>query len=148
MAYINKVLDLPFLTKPFTLFTIVLLLINDHYLKQRYANVLTGKISDFCGLYFFPLFILALITIFCRLLQKKSTKLYQPNIRLLLVIALLTYILFAGLQTSESFAGLYESVMYILGFPSKVTRDTSDLIAFLSIIPLFSFNKKIGQPRA
>lgn len=38
------------------LFSIILLLINDLYLKYEYHNYLTGKLSDFAGLFAFPYF--------------------------------------------------------------------------------------------
>lgn len=33
-----------------------LLILNDFYLKTTYHNLLTGKLSDFCGLFIFPVF--------------------------------------------------------------------------------------------
>jgi len=36
---------------------LVLLLLNDHYLKQTFGNALTGKLSDVAGLIVFPLFV-------------------------------------------------------------------------------------------
>jgi len=35
---------------------LALLLINDFYLKPTFGNVITGKLSDFSGLFIFPLF--------------------------------------------------------------------------------------------
>ncbi|PHI21237.1 hypothetical protein CEQ90_04255 [Lewinellaceae bacterium SD302] len=36
---------------------LLLLLLNDHYLKETYSNWLTGKLSDFAGMLIFPLFL-------------------------------------------------------------------------------------------
>lgn len=36
--------------------SLVILLLNDFYLKSHYGNWLTGKLSDFTGLFIFPLF--------------------------------------------------------------------------------------------
>lgn len=41
---------------PIFLFSIVLLLLNDFYLKYAFHNWLTGKLSDFTGLFIFPVF--------------------------------------------------------------------------------------------
>jgi hypothetical protein len=41
--------------------SIFLLLINDLYLKFEYHNYLTGKLSDFAGLFAFPYFFSCLI---------------------------------------------------------------------------------------
>ena len=49
------------LTSRLSLLAIAVLLVNDHLLKARYPSWLTGKLSDFAGLYFAPfLFIVAL----------------------------------------------------------------------------------------
>lgn len=46
---------------PYFLLGLVLLLINDLYLKYEYGNVLTGKLSDFAGLLIFPMFVAFII---------------------------------------------------------------------------------------
>lgn len=45
----------PLTTLPF-LICLVLLMFNDFYLKEVFHNALTGKLSDFCGLFIFPIF--------------------------------------------------------------------------------------------
>jgi hypothetical protein len=42
---------------PYFIGGLSILILNDWYLKQEYANYLTGKLSDFAGLLIFPLFI-------------------------------------------------------------------------------------------
>jgi hypothetical protein len=49
------------LKSPLFLFSLALLLLNDFVLKQAFHNWLTGKISDFAGLYVFAVFWSALI---------------------------------------------------------------------------------------
>lgn len=46
---------------PWTICAIVVLLINDQYLKYAYTSWLTGKLSDFAGLIFFPILLEPLI---------------------------------------------------------------------------------------
>ncbi len=142
MLKINKILDLPFISHPLTIATLILLIINDNYLKQMYGNAITGKISDFCGLYFFPLFLLASVTIIIRIVRSKNN--YEPSWPHLLIIIIITYSFFAGIQLSEHLARFYESLLHPLGFPAKVTRDLTDLIAFISIVPLYIFNRNLG----
>lgn len=48
------------LSHPITFLSICLLLLNDHVLKQIAPSHLTGKLSDFAGLFFFP-FLLAIV---------------------------------------------------------------------------------------
>ena len=44
------------LLSPFFIVCLVLLILNDFVLKAVYHNMLTGKLSDFCGLFVFPIF--------------------------------------------------------------------------------------------
>lgn len=46
---------------PAFLLGLFLLLINDFYLKQQFGNWLTGKLSDFAGLFIFPIFIASVV---------------------------------------------------------------------------------------
>lgn len=48
---------------PVATISLVTLIVNDHVLKQRYANVVTGKLSDLAGLVFLPLLLVALIEV-------------------------------------------------------------------------------------
>lgn len=45
----------PLVSLPFII-CLMLLMINDLYLKEAFHNTLTGKLSDFCGLFIFPIF--------------------------------------------------------------------------------------------
>lgn len=44
------------LISPPFIFCLLLLLLNDFYLKVAFHNMLTGKVSDVCGLFIFPIF--------------------------------------------------------------------------------------------
>jgi hypothetical protein len=39
----------------------LVLVVNDHLLKHRWGNTLTGKLSDVAGVYLFPLLVLAVV---------------------------------------------------------------------------------------
>lgn len=47
---------LEFFTSFWFLLALTLLLLNDFVLKETFANWFTGKLSDFAGLFVFPLF--------------------------------------------------------------------------------------------
>jgi hypothetical protein len=49
------------LLHPLALTAVVLLLLNDHTLKPAAPGIVTGKVSDFAGLVFFPLLLVALV---------------------------------------------------------------------------------------
>ena len=48
------------LSQPLMLCAIALLVLNDHWWKSAYSGVVTGKLSDFAGLCFFPVLLLML----------------------------------------------------------------------------------------
>jgi len=107
------------LKNPFFLFSLFLLLLNDHVLKGIFNNALTGKISDFAGLFMFPLFILAFLP--------KTKKYIFP----------LTAVLFTlwKSELSENFIQWWNSTpLFNIG---RVV-DYTDLLA-LSILPLSSY---------
>ena len=54
---------LRFFIHPIPLGAIFIMALNDHWLKFQFGNFLTGKISDFCGVFYFPIFLLALIAL-------------------------------------------------------------------------------------
>jgi hypothetical protein len=49
------------LARPIVLAALALLVANDHWAKAAYPGVVTGKLSDFAGLVFFPLLVVATI---------------------------------------------------------------------------------------
>lgn len=99
------------------LISIFLLLINDLYLKYEYHNSLTGKLSDFVGLFAFPYF-------FSCLLRKKVKLIY-----------LFTAIFFA-IWKSQFSQPIFDFVNSI-GIGINRTVDYTDFIALL-ILP-FSY---------
>lgn len=102
------------LQNPIFILSVLLLLLNDFYLKAEYHNFLTGKLSDFSGLFAFPFFFSCLFP------QKKK------------FIHIATAILFVFWKS------VYCQVFIdgINGFGIPVTRvvDFTDNIALISII--------------
>ncbi|TCL13747.1 hypothetical protein EV198_0577 [Roseivirga ehrenbergii] len=56
------------LRSPLFLLGLAILLLNDFVLKYEYSNVLTGKLSDFTGLFIFPIFFSALFPKYTRII--------------------------------------------------------------------------------
>lgn len=46
---------------PYFIVGLIVLILNDFYLKYEYGNFITGKLSDFAGLLIFPMFVAAII---------------------------------------------------------------------------------------
>ncbi len=95
---------------------LIVLALNDHYLKWTFGNWFTGKISDFTGLLIFPMFLQFLF----------------PRVSRVSVIITATLFVFWKLPVSGSFIHIYNKVALI---PITRTVDYSDFIALL-ILPL------------
>jgi len=54
-----KVQKISILKNPYFILSLVILILNDHVFKYIFDNWITGKLSDFTGLFMFPLLILA-----------------------------------------------------------------------------------------
>ncbi len=123
------------LLSPTFLAAVLLLLLNDHWLKQAYPGWLTGKLSDFAGLFFFPTLLVSLSELcVARPLERR-----QPA---LLVAGALTAVAFAALKLSQpvtlgfeqGMAALWSAIAQLRGEPAlprtvHVARDASDLLA-------------------
>jgi hypothetical protein len=97
---------------------LVLPLLNDFYLKSIFHNALTGKISDFCGLYVFA-------TFWSALLPAQKLRIYFST-ALLFIIWKSSY--------SEIFIAFFSRTFY----PINRTVDITDLVA-LAILPFGFF---------
>lgn len=95
---------------------IILLFLNDHFLKWEYSNWVTGKLSDVVGLLIFPFFLTFLF----------------PKSKKLNVLFTGIFFLFWKSPFSQGFIDFYNSITFI-----EITRvvDYSDYIA-LFILPL------------
>lgn len=98
-----------------------------------FGNWFTGKLSDFAGLFFFPLFALALWILFGKLFGK-NWRLTKLNV---LIAIGLTNLIFIAIKISPEAARIYMDVHRAIGIDSVVRQDITDLLA-LSISP-FTF---------
>ncbi|OXB17970.1 hypothetical protein [Flavobacterium reichenbachii] len=124
-----KKIKLELFTSELLVLGIIVLLLNDFYLKYEFHNVITGKLSDFAGLFVFPFF----VSIF---LPKHSLRIY-------IVTAL--FFIFWKLEISNNFIAFISEVSNLAFYR---TVDISDLIA-ISILP-FSykyFEKKQAESK-
>lgn len=122
------------LMHPASLGAVLLLLLNDHVLKSAVPSVLTGKLSDFAGLFFFP-FLLALpIAILAALFRR-------VHVRAVGCIAfVLTALWFAFAKATVTGNHIMvEIVSAIMGGETVIVRDPGDLIALLSLLPAWYF---------
>lgn len=97
------------------IFSIFILLLNDHFLKDLYGNYFTGKLSDFAGLFAFPYFL-------CLLFPNK--------IKFNYIFSGLFFIFWKS-ELIEPLLNYFQSI----GIGFNRTIDYSDLIA-LTILPI------------
>jgi hypothetical protein len=135
------------LVHPLPLLAVVVLLFNDHWLKQHYPGWLSGKLSDFAGMIFFPLLLQGLWEVGAQLLRRP----WQPSRRVLLVSIVATGLVFSLVQLSERAASAYRiglgALQWLvtmpwaalsgnpLGRPAQavLTRDPTDLVALVAL---------------
>ena len=106
------------------LICLALLLLNDFYLKAAFHNALTGKLSDFCGLFVFVTFWSAVLP------GRKLTILFSTP--LLFIVWKSPY--------SQPFIDFFSRTLY----PIHRTVDFTDLSALL-ILPIIFFNWTPGN---
>lgn len=120
---------------PAIFISVFMLFFNDHYLKFNYTSFLTGKISDFCFLFFFPILLIALFSI--------------KNKKARLGVYIFTAALFSLINISPVFSDQFVQLLKYAGIHFKLWPDLSDLVALL-IIP-FSWrhlHHSVDQPKS
>ena len=110
-----------FLRLPF-LFALSTLILNDHWLKQAHPSWLTGKLSDFSGLFVFVIFLFVILG------QRVQT---IKNLQALHVLVALIFVVWK-LAPVEIFTH-WLSAATGLAMPNRV-KDATDLIALVMLL--------------
>jgi hypothetical protein len=119
------------LQHPSTLLSITILLLNDHVLKVLYPSWITGKLSDFAGLFFFPILLSAILGI---ILSKFSiTKKTLGIISFGFVIIWFSSVKIIPLINTFT----TDLASILLGYRTRFILDPTDLVALLSTIPAY-----------
>ncbi len=133
---------------PIALFSLGLLILNDHILKHRYGNSITGKLSDIAGLIFFPLLVIVLIESCRKAFRKNRWQIDNEQVVIVFCIVAMGYLL---VKCSQPIADAYS---YVLGsaewslvamkqactghsidklMPREVLADPTDLVALPAV---------------
>ena len=116
------------LVHPASIAAIGILLINDHVMKQVAPSWLTGKISDFAGLYFAPFVVLVV--------WEASLGVVIPRISGR-TVALATYVtvglFFAAFKVSSEAADAFVRIVGMSGVRISIVVDPTDLVAVVSL---------------
>jgi hypothetical protein len=141
VAFQNSLLCLQ---HPITILSIIILIINDHVLKTYYSSWLTGKLSDFAGLFFFPFLLTIVLSL---IFWKSKVTLHQIGYSAFGLI----FISFVLLKTVP-FANIFveKTISSILNHQVRFVLDPTDLLGFLMLWPawrLWDRPKKIQPSR-
>lgn len=135
----NQILEnhLSVIMQPFVILSILVLLFNDHFLKNYYPSWLTGKISDFAGLFFFPILLTAILKILFKRLYCKEQFFTHLSFGF-------TAIWFFAIKTNPLFSYFTESFLSSLLFQNvRIICDPTDLIALIMLIPAWKLQTQL-----
>jgi len=124
------------LTHPLCWLAIGALLINDHVLKRAAPSALTGKLSDFAGLFFFPFLAAAIAGLF--LDRRRSAPRWSAPL-----IFALTGAWFAAIKTLPWANALTVAALTRLVGPAQIVRDPTDLIALAALWPAWRLWRRL-----
>lgn len=116
---------------------------NDHFLKWNYPSAFTGKLSDLTGLFFFPLFLCALVCLPLNMVNR--TRFFWITRELLIASIAFTAVLFATVKMVTPFTQLYISTLKYAGIVATVTRDPSDLWTLLVLPLTYLFGRRFTE---
>jgi len=122
---------------------VALLVLNDHWLKGSglLSGAITGKISDFAGLFFFPLLLVAV----GRLALMRDGR-RRPHPCTLVAAVLMTGLPFVITKTTAVGADTYRAALGLLwGNRVRFCADPTDLVA-LAVLPLtFLYGRRFSR---
>lgn len=117
------------LQHPLTLLSIAVLLLNDHVLKVVSPSWLSGKLSDFAGLFFFPFILAAGLSLVLSKFHISQQRIGQIAFGIVVVwFVLIKTSPFVNLLTAQ-FASLF------IGAPAQIILDPTDLLALVVMLP-------------
>lgn len=137
------------LAHPLALAALVLVIINDRLLKHAVPGIITGKLSDFAGLAYFPLFLIAGAELLRWAVRMKPWELRTSAVTIASAITGLCFIL---IKTWDPASDLYRVGLGYVFWPAysvidlvqahqpspvrrfDVTQDVTDLIALIALV--------------
>lgn len=128
MALQNLPERIRFFIHPMPLIAVGLMAVNDHWLKYQHPGFLTGKLSDFCGVFYLPLFLLALMATFDEIFELKR---FHLSAGLAIAAILFTDALMLIVKLSPSSARGIEHMFDHYLFSIQLVQDSTDLFSLI-----------------
>ncbi len=108
------------LLHPAALTALALVILNDRVFKARYPGVITGKLSDFAGLVYFPLFVVACLEGLRWLVRRRT---WELTSRAVLMAVIVVGVVFALIKTWHPAGDLYRPAIGIVLWPVLAAGD-------------------------
>ncbi|MEI7887674.1 MAG: hypothetical protein WCJ04_09790 [Actinomycetes bacterium] len=105
---------------PIALVALVMVILNDQVLKVRYPSAFTGKLSDFAGLIYFPLFAVATFEALRWVLRRRP---WQLGTRSVIAISVTVGTAFTLIKLSSPAADFYREHLALLLWPAYALGD-------------------------
>jgi len=130
------------LSHPAVLASIGLLAVNDHLLRRIWPSALTGKLGDFCWLFFFPALLAAAATALA------PTGVRRRPERILAACMVATGMVFVAAKALEPARGWVETaVTRLTGVRVAITQDPTDAVALVAFVPLWLLARRTLSDR-
>ncbi len=128
MAIENIPSRIHFFIHPLPLSAVLAMALNDHWLKYRFANAIMGKLSDFCGIFYLPIFLLAILMVIDELFSLKRFRVNPSSVTA--AIAFTDFLLIL-VKLSAPSARLIEDFFNQYLFRIQLVQDPTDLFALV-----------------
>ena len=127
---------------------VCLLFLNDRFLKYAFPGWWTGKLSDFAGVFFLPLYLCALCGLVMNFLVLPKSKFFWIYRREVLIAIALTDLVFIALKLWPPANAAYLQVMSEIGVPSRLVMDPWDLTALIMNVPTYLHARRFFSSQA
>lgn len=132
--------QLDYFIHPVPAVAMILMALNDHWLKWRWPSWFTGKLSDFLGVFYFPLLVVALVCLFQSAWLRRRPPAYITRRKLGLAM-IFTVLLMAIVKLSPAAAAQIAQAFSSWVFRIRIVADPTDLIALSSLGLTYRFAK-------
>ena len=122
---------------PVSLVCVAVLALNDHFLKGSglLPGLVTGKLSDFTGLAFFPLLCTALVDVVLLAASRLGARIDFSLRRWKIGVAVAaTAIFFSAIKLSPIAAETVAGWLSVTGWNAQIVADPTDLIALVALL--------------
>lgn len=138
------------LVRPLAVVSLIVLIVNDHVLKQRWPGLVSGKLSDLAGLVLLPLLIISVYEVARAVARRR----WCVGDRGVLAVAATVAIGFAATKLSPAVAATYGDVLGWLRWPLighwsqvAISRDSTDVLCTPGAIVVWIESRRLRDVR-